>query len=93
MAIGLLQQKIYYSRLAIFLVKDGRLQSHNGHKVFFPNNKKCIQDVILMHAPMLTLCRSTYYYFGARILDTSTLGQRTTLPILDPGHPFSLKVV
>ena len=40
MVIGLLQQKIYYSCLAIFLVKDGRLQSHNGYKVFLPNNKK-----------------------------------------------------
>ena len=52
MVIGLLQQKIYYSCLAIFPVKDGRLQSRNGHKVFFPNNQKCIQDVILVHAPM-----------------------------------------
>ena len=59
MVIGLLQQKIYYSCLAIFLVKDCRLQSHNGHKVFFPNNQKCSQDVILMHAPMLTLGQRT----------------------------------
>ena len=52
MVIGLLQQKIYYSRLAIFPVKDCRLQSHNGYKVFLSNNQKCIQDVILVHALM-----------------------------------------